>query len=87
VPEEVLVDNQKTAVVEHKSGNKPRFSERFLDLAAHYAFTPRAFRPHRARTKGKDERMVGYIKNNFFQALPVLREVGSPEPTGRAVVG
>ena len=67
VPEEVLVDNQKTAVVEHKSGNKPRFNERFLDLAAHYAFTPRAFRPHRARTKGKDERMVGYIKNNFFQ--------------------
>lgn len=66
VPEEVLVDNQKTAVLEHRIGGKPRFSERFLDLAAHYGFTPRACRPHRARTKGKDERMVGYIRNNFF---------------------
>lgn len=28
--------------------------------------TPRACRPYRARTKGKDERMVGCIKGNFF---------------------
>jgi len=31
-----------------------------------YGFTPRACKPYRARTKGKDERMVGYIKHNFF---------------------
>jgi hypothetical protein len=37
-----------------------------VDLAGHYGFTPRACRPYRARTKGKDERMVGYIKGNFF---------------------
>jgi hypothetical protein len=35
-------------------------------MAAHYGFTARACRPYRARTKGKDERMVGYIKHNFF---------------------
>ncbi|HSO11983.1 MAG TPA: hypothetical protein VLT51_06375 [Anaerolineales bacterium] len=29
-------------------------------------FTPRACKPYRARTKGKDERMVGCIKHNFF---------------------
>jgi transposase len=65
VPREVLVDNQKAAVLEHRDG-KPRFSERFLDLAGHYGFTPRACRPYRARTKGKDERVVGYIKHHFF---------------------
>jgi transposase len=43
-----------------------RFNERFVDLAGHYGFIPRACRPHRARTKGKDERMVGYIKHHFF---------------------
>ena len=37
-----------------------------MDLAGHYGFTPRACRPYRARTKGKDERMVGYVKGNFF---------------------
>ena len=65
VPQEVLVDNQKAAVVEHRAGG-PRFNERFVDLAGHYGFTPRACRPYRARTKGKDERMVSYIKHHFF---------------------
>jgi transposase len=67
VPAEVLVDNQKAAVLEPKAGGQPaRFNERFLDLAGHYGFTPRACRPYRARTKGKDERMVGYLKQHFF---------------------
>jgi hypothetical protein len=66
VPREVLVDNQKSAVVHHRIRDAVRFNERFLDLAGHYGFKPRACRPYRARTKGKDERMVGYIKGNFF---------------------
>ena len=67
VPREVLVDNQKAAVLAPKVGDQPaRFNERFLDLAGHYGFTPRACRPYRARTKGKDERMVGYVQGNFF---------------------
>jgi transposase len=65
VTHEVLVDNQKAAVLEHKGG-QARFNERFIDLAGHYGFMPRACRPYRARTKGKDERMVGYIKHHFF---------------------
>ena len=64
---EVLVDNQKTAVISHRHGGRVVFNSRFLDLAGQYGFTPRACRPSRARTKGKDERMVGYIKHNFFQ--------------------
>lgn len=66
VPEEVLVDNQKSTVLIPSNTGHPRFNERFVDLAGHYGFTPRACRPYRARTKGKDERMVGYVKNNFF---------------------
>jgi transposase len=66
VSREVLVDNQKSTVLEPSSSGQPRFNERFLDLAAHYDFTPRACRPYRARTKGKDERMVGYVKQHFF---------------------
>jgi hypothetical protein len=66
VPEEVLVDNQKVAVLAHPVRQRPRWNPRFVDLAAHYGFTPRACRIRRARTKGKDERMVGYIKHHFF---------------------
>jgi transposase len=63
---EVLVDNQKSLVLKASNEGQPVFQERFLDLAAHYDFTARACRPYRARTKGKDERMVGYIKQHFF---------------------
>jgi hypothetical protein len=66
VPHEVLVDNQKSTVLQASNSGSPRFNERFVDLANHYGFTPRACRPYRARTKGKDERMVGYVKQNFF---------------------
>lgn len=52
VTDEVLVDNQKCAVLEHRPGQVPRFNERFLDLAAWYGFTPRACQPGRAQTKG-----------------------------------
>jgi hypothetical protein len=41
VSAEVLIDNQKCAVLEHPADG-PRFNARFLDLAGHYGFTPRA---------------------------------------------
>ncbi len=63
VTAEVLVDNQKAEVISHRVAVE--FNPRFVELAAHYGFTPHACRP-RARTKGKDERMVRYIKENFF---------------------
>jgi len=66
VTEEVLVDNQKSTVLQASNTGSPKFNERFVDLAGYYGFTPRACKPYRARTKGKDERMVGYIKHNFF---------------------
>lgn len=66
VTEEVLVDNQKTAVITHVNGQEAQFNPRFVDLAGCYGFQPRACQPYRARTKGKDERMVGYVKQNFF---------------------
>ena len=65
VTAEVLVDNQRAAVLEHRSEGA-RFNARFLDLAGRYAFRPRACKPGRPQTKGKDERAVGYVKQNFF---------------------
>jgi len=66
VPAEVLVDNQKAAVLMHPRGGPARFHPRFVDLAGHYGFVPRACRPARAQTNGKDDRMVGYVKHHFF---------------------
>lgn len=64
--QEVVLDNQKAAVIEHRVGQAVRYNPRFIDLAAYYGFKPHACRPYRARTKGKDERMVHYVKHHFF---------------------
>jgi transposase len=61
----VLVDNQRSAVLEH-TRRGVRFNPGFKALAGHYGFVPKACRPYRARTKGKVERMVGYLKQHFF---------------------
>jgi transposase len=66
VTEEAQVDNQKAAVLRVSNQGKTTFNSCFLDLANQYGFAPKACRPYQARTKGKDERMVGYIKYNFF---------------------
>lgn len=63
---ELLVDNPKALVLTHRVGDTVVFNDRFLDLCGHYGTTPRACKPYRARTKGKDERMVGYLKHHFF---------------------
>lgn len=63
VPASVLVDNQKSAVVAWENG-RPVFNRRFRELARTYGFTPKACRPRRAQTKGKVERMVGYVAGN-----------------------
>ncbi|HCN6866615.1 TPA: IS21 family transposase, partial [Escherichia coli] len=61
----VQVDNQKAAVLKNNNG-KLVFNSGFLLLADHYGCLPRACRPRRARTKGKVEWMVKYLKENFF---------------------
>ena len=65
VPEEVLVDNARTLVDDHdRTTRVVVFNARFLAFARYWGFQPRACAPYRARTKGKDERGVGYVKRN-----------------------
>lgn len=59
----VLVDNQKSAVLDW-IGGKPRFNPRFREMGRHYGFTPKACRPRRPQTKGKVERLVAYVAGN-----------------------
>jgi transposase len=65
IPAEVLLDNAR-ALVEHHDGvtREVQFNARLHAFARYWGFTPRACAPYRARTKGKDERGVGYVKKN-----------------------
>ena len=65
VPEEVLMDNARALVVSHEATSRTVvFNEKLLAFARHWGFSPRACAPYRARTKGKTENGVGYVKKN-----------------------
>lgn len=65
VPHEVLLDNAKALVDEHNVQTREvRFNDRFHAFCRYWGVVPRACAPYRARTKGKDERGVGYVKRN-----------------------
>jgi len=65
VTEEVLFDNDRGLVVRHdRATGEVELNARLHAFARHWRFRPRACAPYRARTKGKDERGVGYVKKN-----------------------
>jgi transposase len=62
---ELLVDNAKALVEDHDAQTREvRFNDRFHAFCRYWDVLPRACAPYRARTKGKDERGVGYVKRN-----------------------
>lgn len=60
-PREILYDNMKQVRL-----GPGRLNEAFADFADHHGFTIKTHRPYRPRTKGKVERSVGYVKDNFL---------------------
>ena len=70
-PLEVLYDNMRTVVQQRNAYGRGshRFHPGLNDLAHHYGFLPRLCRPYRAKTKGKVERSIGYVRRSFFVPL------------------
>ncbi len=66
IPEELFYDNLKTGILGRRSDGSPIFPGRFLDFALYHGFSPKFCRPYRARTKGKTERGIGYVRQNFW---------------------
>lgn len=79
VTAEVLVDNARALVSTHNPVTREVvFSFTFAAFARYWGFKPKACAPYRARTKGKDERGVGYVKRNAiagrrFESMEALR--------------
>jgi len=60
-PETILYDNMKQVKL-----SRDRWNDLFIDFCDHYGVIPKTHRPYRPRTKGKVERAVDYLKNNFL---------------------
>ena len=65
LPKILLYDNLKSAVLE-RQGQAIRFHPTLLNLSSHYHFEPRAAAPARGNEKGRVERAIRYIRDNFF---------------------
>jgi transposase len=65
VARQLAYDNLATAVVEH-DGRLVRFLPRFLAFAREYGFFPHACNPASGWEKGKIERAIGYLRQNFW---------------------
>jgi len=65
LPRVLLYDNLKSAVLE-RQGDAIRFHPTLLALSAHYRFEPRPVAVARGNEKGRVERAIRYIRDNFF---------------------
>jgi len=74
VPRELLFDQLKAVIIDDQraGGGKVLENPEFLRFAAHWDFTIRACRPYRAKTKGKVERPVHYLRHNFLYGREFL---------------
>ena len=67
LPKVLLYDNLKSATIE-RQGDTIRFNPQLLEFAAHYRYEPRPVAVYRGNEKGRVERAIRYIRDNFFAA-------------------
>jgi transposase len=74
VPRELLFDQMKSVITRDLRGEGGRLVENaeFLRFCAHWGFRPRACRPYRAKTKGKVERPISYVRRSFVYGREFL---------------
>lgn len=70
VPGTILSDNMTPMVISHPFDGDVVWNPRFKAFADFHGFRPKAARPYRARTKGKVERTVQYVRQNFWPRVP-----------------
>jgi len=64
-PEEIVVDNMLTAVIE-RQGSLIRFNDAFLDFLTMFKINPVACNVNSPHEKGKIENSIKYLRNNFW---------------------
>ena len=68
-PEVVLYDNMKTIITRVDERGHAVWNERFSHFANHHGFLLQRCQPYRARTKGKVESGIKYVRNNFWSRV------------------
>ena len=69
-PEEILYDNMKQVVIKRLLKQEDStLNRQFEDFSGFYGFKPILCRPYRGQTKGKVERTVQFVRDNFMTGV------------------
>ena len=81
VPREILFDQMASVITRDLRSQGGRLVENveFLRFAAHWGFRVRACRPYRAKTKGKVERPIRYLRESFVYARDFVSDLSLAE--------
>jgi transposase len=82
IPQKVMVDNLKSAVLQRALGEAPVFNAKYLDFATHTGFTIVPCNVGKGNEKGRVENGVGYVKKNFLAGLE-LPDFSALNPAAR----
>ena len=63
-PRELLYDNLKSAVIERLK-DSIKFNPQLVEFSGFYGFEPKACQPYRGNQKGRVERAIRYIRDDF----------------------
>jgi hypothetical protein len=68
LPQAVLTDRMKTVLLDMDTG-VPHWHPRFQDLMSALGISPRVCKPYTPQTKGKVERSIGVVKQDFWPGV------------------
>lgn len=71
IPQQVWYDNMKTVVIDRDAygEGQHKLHAGFYQFSKSMGFIPKLCQPYRPQTKGKVERMVRYVRDNFYHPL------------------
>ena len=69
VPQRLMVDNLKSAVLQRLVGAAPVFNPKYLDFSRHWGFEISPCNVRAGNEKGRVENGVDYVKKNFLAGL------------------
>ena len=72
VPQSILYDTTRLAVVKIIKGGQRLRSQMFAELQRQYLFDDRFGRPGKGNDKGKVDGLVRYVRRNFMTPFPVI---------------
>jgi hypothetical protein len=71
-PQEILYDNMKQVVIKRLiKQSDSEMNKQFEDFTGFYGFKPILCRPYRGQTKGKVERTVSFVRDNFMTGIRI----------------